>query len=122
MKWSASMQTAEPVAWALFNECENEITTDPEIADYWKRKGRSNFTALYAAPDRAPSTDSAAEARPETDVERLERQARFRKTTICGVHKFDECNLVFVKCGYAWGADKMPAPPAIAALQPEGEK
>lgn len=36
-------------AWALLSECDPQVTTDPEIADYWKRKGR-NVTDLIAAP------------------------------------------------------------------------
>lgn len=52
-----SAPTDEPTAWALLAECDPQVTTDPELGDYWKRKGR-NVTELYAraaAPVSGPT-------------------------------------------------------------------
>lgn len=38
-----------PVAWGLLSTQDQELTNDPVLADYWKRKGR-DVTPLYADP------------------------------------------------------------------------
>jgi hypothetical protein len=53
---------AKPVAWGLLAIQEPELTNDAELADYWKRKGRTVTPFYTAAPAQANVRDAALEA------------------------------------------------------------
>ncbi len=60
---------AEPVAWGLLEPYDQELTTDPVLADYWKRKGRK-ITPLFAAPVAAePAPDDAIASAVQTIID-----------------------------------------------------
>lgn len=75
----------EPVAWALLYECDPQVTTDSEIADYWKRKGR-NVTALYTTPASAPS-DGGVDERALDPVVEANRALLLERSKV-GIKKY----------------------------------
>ena len=46
----AAPAPSEPRGWLVESSIDTDFTNDPELAAYWKRKGRK-VEALYAAPD-----------------------------------------------------------------------
>ncbi|NHZ94633.1 hypothetical protein [Massilia sp. CCM 8734] len=59
---------AEPVAWGLLEPHDQELTNDPVLANYWKRKGRK-ITPLFAAPVAAePAVEAPDLAKPSKRV------------------------------------------------------